>query len=223
MSFANQFRVWSRAGITALVVCAAGGPAWAGVAISGEWDPAIGGPFNLLGWRGTAQFDVPAGCLSAGPVSVLSTDPCVVAGGGLNFLGATVQFYKLSDAVLPGGAPTIDTVLFGTGALTINSIDVLNSKVKKVDSGYTVFAPTTASSTFNNLDLWGFSIRFDDTLDATLVYGQKSGSGFIGTPFSNEQAGNYAQAPVIYTTPEPSTLALVAGSAIFLALGRRRS
>ncbi len=223
MSFAPHSRAWLKSAVTALTVWCAIGNSWAGTPVSGEWDPAIGGVFNLLGWRGTAQFDVPAGCLTAGPVSVFSTDPCVVNGGGLNFLGATVQFYKLTDVALPGGAPTIDTVLFGAGALTVNGIDVLDSQVQKVASGYTGFAPTTAGSTYNGLDLYGFAIRFDDMLDATLVYGQKRGNGFVGTPGSNEAAGNFAQAPVIYTTPEPSSLALVAGAMALAALARRRA
>jgi hypothetical protein len=223
MSLASHPRTWLKTALTALTLWGAVGSAWAGIPVSGEWDPAIGGPFNLLGWRGTARFDVPAGCLTAGPVSVFSTDPCVVAGGGLNFLGLTVEFYKLADVVAVGGAPTIDTIVFGAAALGVNRIDVLDSQVRKVDTGYTDFAPTTAGSTFNGLDLYGFSVRFDGTMDATLVYGLRAVGGFVGTPGSNEQAGNFAQAPVTYTTPEPGTLALVGAAAALAVLARRRA
>jgi hypothetical protein len=223
MSFASHPRAWLKAALSALTVWGAVGSAWAGIPVSGEWDPAIGGPFSLLGWRGTAQFDVPAGCLAAGPISVLSTDPCVVSGGGLKFLGLTVQFYKLADVATTIVAPTIDTVVFGADALIVNGIDVLDGQVTKVDSGYTVFAPTTGGNTFDGLDLYGFAMRFDSFRDATLIFGLRSEGGFNGTPGSNEQAGNFAQAPVIYHTPEPGSLALVCCAAALAVLARRRA
>jgi hypothetical protein len=213
--------------VSVVAVLGAAGGAHAGVIVTGDWDPAIGGPFNLLGWRGHALFDVPAGCLGAGPVSVLSTDPCAVAGGGLNFLGATVEFYKLSDVALPAGAPTIDTVVYGAGTISINGIDVLAGQVKRVDSAYTAFAPTTLGNTFNGLDLYGFSIRFDSAFDATLVYGGKiigGAGGYVGTPASNELAGRFAQAPVVYnnSVPEPTSLVLVGGALALAARALRR-
>jgi hypothetical protein len=223
MSFASHPRTWLKAALSALTVWGAIGSAWAGIPVSGEWDPAIGGPFNLLGWRGTAQFEVPAACLTAGPVTVTVEDACLVGTDGLKFLGLTVQFYKLVDVSASGIAPTIDTLVFGLDAVSINSIDVLDGQVKRVDSGYTGFAPTTGGNTFNGLDLFGFAMRFDSLLDATLVYGLKTSGGFDGTPGSNEQAGNFAQARVVYHTPEPGSLALVCCAAALAVLARRRA
>jgi hypothetical protein len=224
MHATTLFKSILRQALAAIALTGALGSASAGVVVTGDWDPAIGGPFNLLGWRGQAQFDVPAACLVAGPVSVSSSDPCLGNGGSLIFLGATVQFYPLADLSLPSGAPTVDTVVFGTGALTVNSIDVLNGKVTRVTSDYTVFQPTFSGSAFNALDQFGFALRFDSAFDATLVYGSKGiEGGFDGSPASNEQAGNFAQAPVVYTTPEPGTLALVAGAAALAFRARQRA
>jgi hypothetical protein len=224
MQSTTLFKSILRNALSAIALSSALGSAWAGVVVSGEWDPAIGAPFNLLGWRGQAQFDVPAACLVAGPVSVSSSDPCLGTGGSLIFLGATVQFYPLADPSLPGGAPTVDTVVFGAGALTVDSIDVLNGKVTRVSSGYTVFEPTFSGSSFDGLDLYGFALRFDRAFDATLIYGSKGiEGGFGGLPANNELAGHFAQAPVVYTTPEPGTLALVAGAAALAFRARRRA
>jgi hypothetical protein len=177
----------------------------------------------LLGWRGTAHFEVPAACLTAGPVNVNVEDACLVGTDGLKFMGLTVQFYKLVDVSASGIAPTIDTLVFGLDAVSINSIDVLDGQVKRVDSGYTGFAPTTGGNTFNGLNQYGFAMRFDSLLGATLVYGPKTHGGFDGTPGSNEQAGNFAQAPVVYHTPEPGSLALVCCAAALAVLARRRA
>jgi hypothetical protein len=218
MQFTATFHPILRAALASLALVGSIGSASAGVVVTGDWDPAIGGPFNLLGWRGQAQFDVPASCLVAGAVSVTPSDPCLAGGGILGFLGATVQFYELTNP-----APTLDTVVFGAGALTVSSIDVLDGKVTNVTSDYTAFQSTVSGSTFNELNLYGFAIRFDGHSGARLVYGlSNNGDGFSGTPAGNETLGQFAQAPVKYTTPEPGTLALVVGAAALAARARRR-
>ena len=70
----------------------------------GQWDPAFGSDFPDLGWRGEVSFFVPNACLAlTGFVS--NANAC--SGFDMKFLGAEVEFYKVSDPTNPAFQETL--------------------------------------------------------------------------------------------------------------------
>ncbi len=87
----------ARAALLAAATLGAGGPAAAAI-YTGVWDPTFGADFPGLGWKGSATFFVPDGCLRSGSVTIDNTPDC---GGAARLLNAQVVFYDV-------GAPTVD-------------------------------------------------------------------------------------------------------------------
>lgn len=92
-----RLRFTTRAACVAAAIWAACAPANAAI-YTGVWDPTFGADFPGLGWRGSATFFVPDGCLQSGTVTIDNTPDC---GGAARLLGAQVLFYDV-------GVPTVD-------------------------------------------------------------------------------------------------------------------
>jgi hypothetical protein len=115
-------------------VCAV--PAQAAV-FAGSWDPAFGSAFPELGWRGEATFFVPDACLSiSGPVT--NFDSC--ASGGIELLGAEVEFYKLSDPTNPAFQ---ETLVFGDPSNAVLGVILDGGQLVSVLGGFPYFVPST--------------------------------------------------------------------------------
>jgi hypothetical protein len=197
----------------------------------GKWDPKYGKPFDygseVLGWRGTAAFEIPDECISTGTVQ--SAD-CV----GMQFISAQVTFYDYLNG------PEIETFDYATTdlgafAASFDASGVLTS----LTSGF--FAPRQPVDTgFSIIDLYSFSLQFVDA--GVRMYHTKDyeiGPFDIG-PYSPEfckkwqlpylvcgYSGSYSDgssAPAVVVTfnkvPEPGTLLLI-GAALLAGVALR--
>jgi len=103
---------WLRPLLLVVTLCA--GAAQAAV-YRGVWDPLYGAPFTNLGWRGTAEYYVPEGCISSGTEVVNNASGC---DGQAQVTSAQVEFYDTTDA----GQETIATLIFDPNSLMISAL-----------------------------------------------------------------------------------------------------
>jgi hypothetical protein len=179
----------------------------------GQWDPAFGAIFPQLGWRGEATFFVPDACLSINGI-VFNGDAC--SGGGMQLLGAKVEFYKLGDESNPAFQEILN---FNVPSSNVLNVKLASGELTAVDGFFNYFLPATltiAGGPFSQ-----FSLLFKgDYAQMAYIYAppkQEPQSGFSdvnppdGTPFIKFQR-----------VPEPGTLALVAAALGLLTLRARR-
>lgn len=214
------------------------GPAQAAL-WSGAWDPRYGVPFDanfdsdVLGWRGTALFEVPDECVAPGVVSSASC-------AGMRLVTAQVTFYDfMTDAA-------VETFNYTSADLSGFSVTIDGGgNLGSLTSDF--FAPRQPTSDFSIINLYAFSLQFVE--EGVRMYHTKDYDVFgidVG-PFSPEKcdaswwlritqpyacgySGTYSDgstAPAVTVAftrvPEPSSIALLfaAGFAGLVAARRR--
>lgn len=219
----------------AVVACALGlagiGAAQAAVFV-GSWDPVYGKPFDtgpeVLGWRGTAEFEIPDVCIVSGTVD---SDDCA----GMQLLNAQVQFYDYING------PVVETFNYGTADLdsfsaTFGAGGVLTSLTSSF------FSSRQPDTNFSFIELYSFSLQFVEA-GARMYHTKDFDIGWIDIgPFSPEFckswhlpnlicgfSGSYSDgtsAPAVPVTfskvPEPGSLALILLAGV-VGLGLRRT
>jgi hypothetical protein len=117
---------------------------------TGAWDPRYGEPFDtepeVLGWRGSAVFEVPDACIIVGAVSSASCS-------GMQLISAQVVFYDYLNGttldIFNYTAPDLSgfSATFGAGGALIS-----------ISSNF--FSAREPTSDFANIDAYGFRLRF---------------------------------------------------------------
>lgn len=179
----------------------------------GTWDPGYGAPFDDLGWKGTATFEVPDSCLSTNGACTAS---------GIEVLSAEVQFYDVSDP----NQTVLQTLVFDPSA-QVYSATISGQQVTGVDTGF--FAPVegdTPVAQYNGNDYW-FQLVFHGS-QAQLFYTSSPSitpacaTGGFGGPVIGV-CGYSANIPDVTFTaavPEPSTYMLTLAGLAGLAAAR---
>ena len=191
------------------------GPAQAAV-YTGTYDPAYGGIFPQLGWRASALFNVSDACLAIGNGSNL---PVSGACSGFDVLSAEVSFYNVANP-----ATTLQSYALDPNVI-VNGIDIANSKLVGVDSGFFDFfvsdLPIAGGGKYS------FSLLLYGGNQAQLIFAfpQETSPGCAFLPVPGADCGVSANAAtgVFAPIPEPETLALMlAGLGAVGLAGRRR-
>ena len=185
----------------------------------GSWDPGYGAPFDNLGWKGTATFELPDSCLGTNGAC---NDP------GIEVLSAQVQFYDVTDP-----AQTVLQTLVFDPSVAVYSMTVSGNQLTGVDTAF--FAPiqgSTPVAQYNGNDYW-FQLVFHES-QAQLFYTSAptitpacASGGFGGPTLGvcgySQQIPDVTFAAVV---PEPATYVLVlaglAGLAGVRKLNQRR-
>jgi PEP-CTERM motif len=205
----------------------AAGPAQATL-YSGNWDPTYGGQFPDLGWKASAEFDVPASCLAQANGSYLPIGKCA----GFSVSDAELDFYNASVDSNPDTSPIVQSFALNSNVF-VGGIDIMNNQFTGVDTAFfNAVVPTTDAA---------LAIAGDGSFAFSLIlYAGDLAQLIFATPpqiaplcesplapflFGNGNCGVSATAStgVIRALPEPATLALALGG--FAALGfvaRRR-
>ena len=191
------------------------GPAQAAV-YTGTYDPAYGGIFPQLGWRASALFNVPDACLAIGNGSNL---PVSGACSGFDVLSAEVSFYNVANP-----ATTLQSYALDPNVI-VNGIDIANSKLVGVDSGFFDFFVSDLAIAGGGK--YSFSLLLYGGNQAQLIFAfpQETSPGCAFLPVQGADCGVSANAAtgVFAPIPEPETLALMlAGLGAVGLAGRRR-
>jgi MYXO-CTERM domain-containing protein len=207
----DAWRAGWRAALVGIVVALAG-PAQAAV-YTGIWDPVYGAPFSAdLGWRGSATFSLPPGCL-AGTADLDNGTDC---GGAAVVTQATVELY---DAGTPGH-DLLATLVFDPLTIGIQTL-------RFVDGDLTGLATSLSAALSPGVDLGAFGVS-DATVFAlqfTLAEGPRLGWLDCSRHDCDSGFNDAIQFPPSFTitaVDEPGTAALGALALGLLAAGRRR-
>ena len=190
----------------------------------GAWDPTYGAPFQNLGWRGSANFNIPA------------SPPCAIDGiacltGSPYVKGAKVTFY---DTRNDADIAVIDWTTAELGGVNINALRFQGSNIEQFDTGLfpaklpSLF-PEVDGTDFGNFDVrlfaMSFVIDFDYGVDTEALYSgpllfwRDASCNVELCPNGRNDLLDPANRPVLRVTlvPEPASIALLAGA--LLALG----
>lgn len=200
--------------ISVLVVALAGVVGQAQAAVyTGVWDPAFGAPFTNLGWRGTAQFDVPDSCEPTGTADISNAGAC----GGLAVVTqASVELYDIRTA----GTPTLATLSFDETTMLIGTLRYLNGALTELTTSASAQVTTSVDLSAFLVDA-GTLFSLDFTLTGPrLGWAACRDTANICSRGYNDGV-NFPPTFVITRVPEPATLALVALALATLVWVRR--
>lgn len=121
------------------------------IVITGAWDPVYGAPFDtapdVLGWRGSATFEIPDVCIATG---IVSSTTCA----GMKLDTAQVVFYDVL-----GGGTTIETFNYGANDLSSFAVNFgADGSILGLTSAF--FSPVFPTSTFADINYYGFLLQF---------------------------------------------------------------
>jgi hypothetical protein len=221
MSVTRFKSIVASAAVATAALFGATGAAQAAV-YTGSWDPTYGGIFPDLGWKASATFDVPVGCLA--------TDGANLACPGLTFQSVSVDFYNAGIDPNPDTSPILATYTL-SNTVIVNGITVSGHVLTGIDTGFfQAFTPTGASALIAGNGDYAFSLVLFGGTQAQLIYAKPAGTSPTCanpfTPVEGASCGVSAVAAVGTITPavpEPGTYALMmAGLGVLGFLARRR-
>jgi hypothetical protein len=213
-------------GILAVAVLGIAGIGAAQAAVFvGTWDPRYGKPFDsgpeVLGWRGSARFEIPDQCIFAGTVD---SDDCL----GMQLIDAQVTFYDYVNG------PEIAIFNYATADLDDFSatFDAGGGLTSLTSDFFTSRQPVGTS--FSIIDFYSFSLQF--VADGVRMYHTKDYEivPFDIGPFSPAFCGHWrlptlvcgfsgsysdgSSAPAVHVSfnrvPEPGSLLLIAAAVL---------
>lgn len=218
-------QVWASLAVAAAATLGAVGPAQAKV-YTGQWDPAYGGIFGNLGWKGSVQVSAPAACKGVTGFFANSDPGC--GGGAMTLLGATVQFYDMADP-----STVLQTLVFNPGSTSVSAMTLQyvgpqpkNTDLLGLETGF--FAPikgTIPQAQYGGSDyFWHLGFTGNKVL---LAYTKNAATSPLCGYFGNSSTcglQDYANYPATVTyVPEPETYALMlAGLGAIGFVARRR-
>ncbi len=216
-------------GLIAAAAClGAAAPAQAVVYV-GNWDPAFGGIFPNLGFKGTATFSLPAACDGLTGLYFNASPGC--GGGAMQILSASLSFYNLANP-----ASTLQTLNFTSpGAVISASVatpislafipgsTLLTGLTSDFSSGV---LGTIAESQFSG-NSYRFYLRFSGT-STVLAYSHSDASLANCTFTDSALCGLSATSPTVTfrplaAIPEPETYALMLLGLAAVGFAARRS
>ncbi len=191
---------------------------------AGQWDPAFGGIFPELGWSGSANFIIPAGCLGLTGSFANSAPGC--GGAGMDVGNAQLQLYDVAN---PGAV--LQTLDLGTAPPLVDgmSIETLGgvTNVTGVQTGFFGAVkgaiPEAGNGFYFHLLLTGDSASLIYTADAF----DSPGCALFEEPGSSLCGISQPQAQIVFSrvppeVPAPPTGALFGIGLAALWLMRRR-
>ena len=203
--------------VAAAAFLGAASPAQAVVYV-GNWDPAFGGIFPNLGWKGSATFSLPSACDGLTGSFLNSAAGC--GGGAITILSGSVDFYNVAAPLV-----TLQTLNF-TSPGAVSAVTLFTPIGTSNNSGPTQLTGLTSSFSAGVLgtiaesktatDSYQFYLGFNGTT-TTLGYTLASFEGFNcgRPPLSTTVCGYSISSPDVKFTrqtapiPEPETYALM--------------
>ena len=170
--------------IAAIAALGAAGPAQAAV-YKGAWDPQYGFPFDpingstqVLGWNGTAYWEVPNGCLPGDGSAISNSAAC--SSGNMRVISAEVNFYD----VLNSTYTILETLHFAPTAavlsmtfdgmqltgVTTNSFTRVNATSQIAGGGDFDFSLEFSGSGVRLYHLWNGPLPTVTTVDAADLF-----------------------------------------------------
>jgi PEP-CTERM motif len=197
----------------------------------GNWDPAFGGIFPNLGWRGTATFSLPSACDGLTGTFLNSAAGC--GGGAISILSGSVEFYNVSTPSVtlqtlnftsPGAVTSVTLATPPTISVVPGSTQLIGVK-SSFSTGVlgTIVESQTATNSYK------FYLGFDGTT-TSLGYTLANFGGFDcgPPPDSDESCGYSSVAPAVKFTrvtaaiPEPETYALMLAGLLAVGFAARQ-
>lgn len=141
--------------VAATAFLGAASPAQAVVYV-GNWDPAFGGIFPTLGWKGSATFSLPSACDGRTGSFLNSAAGC--GGGAITILSGSVDFYNVA-------APLV-------------TLQTLNFTSPGAVSAVTLFTPIAISNNSGPTQLVGLTSSFSDGVAGTIAESKYLGNSY---------------------------------------------
>lgn len=183
------------------------------------WDPAYGGSFASLGWKGEGTANYAVGCASLSGW-VTNTNAC--SGGTMSVTGLTLQFYDVS-------APSVILETISLSSPLVYEMYFDSGELKGISSGFT--APVTSTLPIAELGgttpvWWHMTFEKDASPVGTptvQLYWTAEAVDPICLFRGTCVGGGSENKAILTIVPEPATYALMLGGLVAVgALSRRR-
>lgn len=222
---------------TLLVVPVAQASVW-----YGSWDPAYGASFTGLGWRGTATFDVPGNCGAVPSFSGLKNNATDCVGGSFGAAVVTYANVEFYDTALPPGPPpppAVNSISWGSpppsfvqiSGVTISDLLFENGRLVQLSTNAFPFKFPSPNDVINGNGSVEFALQFvidlpnpensEDLYSGPILYDNYPFCE-VECPIGAADVFSPGSRPRFTVVPEPTGLALLAGSLLAAGLVARR-